>query len=465
MGVRGGRFARVIKGKSRYDVHLFGNFHSPKMIFHLGVTGMEKARVDDESGSAIDQLIDLLATRVAASTRSTRAGRVTYIIGNNGTGKSRVLGALAAWLGQVRPTRTVACIANSIHDRFKYGDSGRVRYLGARNQTNAVFLSGIDRQLSRLILRAMTIDPNLFLALREAVSMDLVFRIGKDFEAQVMRLLKEPSERSRGRRSKANIFKSLGGARPMGMLRRVARGSGRFEQLTQAQIRTFLQYIELGVDIQLDVVLPDKEAFNFGQLSTGEQNRILILAKVLSTMEQGAVFLIDEPEVSLHLHWQMKFHQTLMDLLSRLTRFHVVIATHAPIIISEAAKYDPLNEKNLVAILRHDVENGATLGEVANARGEVSLETRSFAEVASHDQLVLRYFQSAPYHTREISVEIADAVLGVAEGVKTPDDAAKLLHRLENTEGLSDEARNQIREALSFVHRDLANFFAQSAKA
>lgn len=422
---------------------------------------MARARVDNDAEGAMDQLIDLLEARVAASTRSTKAGRITYIIGNNGTGKSRALGALAARLAQSRPARTVACIANSIHDRFKYGDSGRVRYLGARNQTNAVFLSGIDRQLSRLILRAMTIDSQLFLALREAVSMGLVFRIGKDFEAQVMRLLKEPSEGSRRRRRKANAFRPLGGARPMGMLRRIAEGSGRFERLTEAQTRILLQYIELGIDIQLDVVLPNKERFSFGQLSTGEQNRILILAKVLSTMEQGAVFLIDEPEVSLHLHWQMRFHQTLMELLSTLTRFHVVIATHAPIIISEAAKYDPLSEKNLVAILRHDVENGSVLGDIAVGRGEVSLETRSFAEVASHDQLVLRYFQSAPYHSREISVEIADAVLGVAEGVREQDDAERLLYRLKSTEGLSDEAKTQIEEALSFVSRDLAKLVAQ----
>ena len=426
---------------------------------------MARAGAENARKTAAEQLVDLLVERVAASTRNPRAGRVTYIVGNNGTGKSRALGALADRLSAARPARTVACIANSIHDRFKYGDTGRVRYLGARNQTNAVFLSGIDRQLSRLLLRAMIIDPRLYSALRDTVSMDLAFNIGKDYRAQVKKLL-ERSERNTGRRSKATTFKALAAAQPLAILQRIAQGPGKFELLTKVQIRTLFQYLELGVDIQLDVVLRGKERLNFGQLSTGEQNRMLLLAKVLSTMEPGAVFLIDEPEVSLHLHWQMRFHETLMELLTKkLSRFHIVIATHAPVIISEAAKYDPASQKNLVAILRHDVKDGEVLGEISIGHSEVSLETRSFFEVASHDQLVLRYFQSAPYHAREISVEIADTVLGVAEGVKAPTEAEALLRRLMSTEGLSKEAITQIEDALSVVRRGLATLQSEKSAA
>jgi predicted ATPase len=404
--------------------------------------------------TASEQLVNLLAKRVAASTRSTREGKVTYIIGNNGTGKSRVLGALAERLGSARPARTVACIANSIHDRFKYGDSGRVRYLGARNQTNAVFLSAIDRQLSRLILQAMMIDRSLFNSLCKAVNLDLVFRIGPDFDSQVKKLLHVSSENSKGRRRKAHTFSNLGEAIPLAVLGRIANGPGRFERLTPVQIRRLSQYLELGVEIHLDVVLEDQTRVSFGQLSTGEQNRILVLAKVLSTMEEGAVFLIDEPEVSLHLHWQMRFHETLMNLLFGLKRFHVVVATHAPVVISEAAKHDPNNQHNLVAILRHDVEGGERAGDILPGRRQVTLETYSFADVASHDQLVLRYFQSAPYHAREISVEIADTVLRVAEGVKKSPEAVKLLQRLKGVEGLSAEALAQINEAIAIVDRD-----------
>lgn len=415
---------------------------------------MARAATQNQTPTASEQLVDLLERRIAASTRRSREGKVTYIIGNNGTGKSRVLGELAERLGAMRPARTVACIANSIHDRFKYGDSGRVRYLGARNQTNAVFLSAIDRQLSRLILQAMIIDHGLFKTLCRTVNLDLVFRIGEDFAAQVKKLLYVPPEKSKGRRRKAHVFSNLGAPRQLAVLSRIANGLGRFERLTSVQIRTLFQYLELGIEIHVEALLDEQNRLSFGQLSTGEQNRILVLAKVLSAMEEGAVFLIDEPEVSLHLHWQMRFHETLMNLLIGLKRFHVVVATHAPVVISEAAKCDPNNQSNLVAILRHVAEEGERAGSVATGRRQVTLETHSFAEVASHDQLVLRYFQSAPYHAREISVEIADTVLLVAEGVKKSHEAVKLLQRLKGVEGLSDVALEQIDEAIAIVNRD-----------
>jgi hypothetical protein len=266
--------------------------------------------------------------------------------------------------------------------------------------------------------------------------------------------LKEPPEPSKGRRRKATIFKALGYARNLTVLRRIAKGPSRFDRLTLLQLPMLLEYLKLGLDIHLDVVFEDQRQLEFGQLSTGEQNRILVLAKVLSVMEDGAVFLIDEPEVSLHLHWQMKFHETLMRLLTGLNRFHVVVATHAPVVISEAAKFDPNNQQNLVAILRHELSEGERAGDVAPGRGNVTLETHSFAEVASHDQLVLRYFQSAPYNAREISVEIADTVLRVAERVKETPDAVMLLEGLKDTLGLSSGAQRQIDEAISLVRRD-----------
>lgn len=403
--------------------------------------------------SATEQLLALLQQRIARSTRSSRAGKVTYIIGNNGTGKSRVLGALAERLSTTRPLRTVACIASSIHDRFTFGSSGQVRYLGVRNATNAVFLSAMARQLSRLILQAMAIDRERFNALREAVNMDLVFRLGNNVESNVKKIL-EGSDREKVN-SKAVHFKHLVTSRYASIIRRIASGSGQFERLTDLQIQTLLQYLELGIEIDLYVALDDGLLLNFVELSTGEQNRILVLAKVLSSMEEGAVFLIDEPEVSLHLHWQMSFHETLMKLLSKLARFHVVIATHAPVVISEAAKYDPLNKENLVAILRHEVGEDENPIAIKFGKGNVILETHSFADVASHDQLVLRYFQTSPYEARAISAEIADTVLSVAEGTKELSEAATILKRLKATQGLSEEALQQINQAISLIDRDL----------
>ncbi len=194
---------------------------------------------------------------------------------------------------------------------------------------------------------------------------------------------------------------------------------------------------------------------SFSDLSTGEQNRVLVFAKVLSVMEDRTVFLIDEPEVSLHLHWQMKFHESLMKLLERQKRFHAVIATHAPIVISEAAKCDQEKNHNMVAVLRHKVPIGQKEAELGPGIGEMTVDMHTFSEVQSHDQLVLRYFHTSPYEAREMSVEIADKVLGVAEKLETPGKAVASLQKLLDVVGIEEDAKNQIRAAIRLINKGI----------
>lgn len=400
----------------------------------------------DESSTFIKDLLK----RISASTSRVSEGRVTYLIGDNGTGKSRILATLAEQLGGARPARTVACISNSIYDRFKPRDIGRVRYLGARNAPNAVFHSAIDRLLSRIILQAMLLDRRLLTQLSDAIKMQFSFSLGEHLKDQVEKLIDLKTRRGQTRADLLN-------ARSLSMLERISKAGGRFESLTEPQIRVFLRYLELNIDFDLNVRVPDGRVLKFENLSTGEQNRTLLFAKILSAAEEGSVFLIDEPEISLHLHWQMGFHGTLMKLLSGLRRFHVIVATHAPIVISEAAKLDPENQRNSVAVLRRRTANSELLSEHSPGAAAVNYEFHTFADVASHEQLVLRYFRTAPYHAREVSIEIADTVLNVAERTTSVSRAKKLLLELRDAVGLSDEAIRQIDSALNLIERKLVH--------
>lgn len=406
-----------------------------------------------QKNHALNALVEELLRRIAASTKQVHEGKVTYVIGNNGTGKSRILSELAERLRDASKGMTVACIANSLHDRFTFGDHDRVVYLGARNAPNAVFQSASERQLSRFILQGMLVDRSLLKGLCDATNIELSFAI----ENGAIESLMHPGASKRDRErlfEKARELELLN-ARSLKMLQRIAEGTGRFEDLTTAQIPVLLRFLELSVKFDLLVTLRDGRTTSFSSLSTGEQNRMLLFAKVLSVMKEGTVFLIDEPEISLHLHWQMKFHETVMRLLSKLKRFHVVVATHAPIMISEAAKSDPDNKHNMVAVLRHVVSTGMQESDLGPGIGKMTCERHSFSSVASHDQLVLRYFHTAPYQAREVSVEIADTVLSVAEKTKKPREAISLLNDLLTVEGLSAQAKTQIEMAIDLVLKGL----------
>jgi predicted ATP-binding protein involved in virulence len=69
-------------------------------------------------------------------------------------------------------------------------------------------------------------------------------------------------------------------------------------------------------------------------LSSGEQHELALLYQLLFKLTAGSLILIDEPETSLHVAWQMQFLQDLQDVI-KLVDFDALIATHSPEIIND----------------------------------------------------------------------------------------------------------------------------------
>ncbi|MDX2031445.1 MAG: AAA family ATPase [Blastocatellia bacterium] len=70
------------------------------------------------------------------------------------------------------------------------------------------------------------------------------------------------------------------------------------------------------------------------QLSSGEQHELILLYELLFKATPDSLFLIDEPELSLHVGWQQQFLRDLQEI-TRISRIDVLIATHSPSIIHD----------------------------------------------------------------------------------------------------------------------------------
>jgi len=68
-------------------------------------------------------------------------------------------------------------------------------------------------------------------------------------------------------------------------------------------------------------------------LSSGEQHELVLLYELLFKTKQNALILIDEPELSLHVGWQVEFLSDLSRVI-KLSSFDVILATHSPQIIN-----------------------------------------------------------------------------------------------------------------------------------
>ena len=65
------------------------------------------------------------------------------------------------------------------------------------------------------------------------------------------------------------------------------------------------------------------------QLSSGEKHMVVQMFELLFRAKEGTLVMIDEPELSLHMMWQMNYLKNMEEIVA-LRGFQCVIATHQP---------------------------------------------------------------------------------------------------------------------------------------
>lgn len=76
-----------------------------------------------------------------------------------------------------------------------------------------------------------------------------------------------------------------------------------------------------------------KEQLKLNKLSSGEKQEIVLFYELIFESDKNICLLIDEPEISLHIEWQLKFMDDLLKIADK-KKFKVIVATHSPQIIN-----------------------------------------------------------------------------------------------------------------------------------
>ncbi len=87
---------------------------------------------------------------------------------------------------------------------------------------------------------------------------------------------------------------------------------------------------EKGISARMD----DGQEIPLTDLSSGEQHELVLLYELLFGVRDDALILIDEPELSLHVGWQVKFIPDL-ERIQKLRSLQIIMATHSPQIIND----------------------------------------------------------------------------------------------------------------------------------
>ena len=72
-----------------------------------------------------------------------------------------------------------------------------------------------------------------------------------------------------------------------------------------------------------------KDSLSLEGLSSGEKHEFVMFYKLIFDTPENALVLIDEPEISLHVLWQLEFMSDLTSIQSA-NKFQSIIATHSP---------------------------------------------------------------------------------------------------------------------------------------
>jgi len=230
-----------------------------------------------------------------------------YIIGNNGAGKTRLLCDLIERVRDMN-RRTVG-ISTGVHDRFPFGRSdqiGHFEYQGARSTAETISPSKLRKTVTARAAQVLG-DQRMLEALKECQQC-----LG--FATRFYFMLK-PEMALHNHPRDIRLIKMSDNA-------------------ADNQVPEPLSHYEFGV------VRPGNEEHkerivSYSSLSSGEQNINQLLLSIITTAEPGTVFLVDEPEISLHLKWQQTLPR-VFHLLSRRFGCSFVVATHAPTLISNA---------------------------------------------------------------------------------------------------------------------------------
>ncbi|WP_186371977.1 AAA family ATPase [Yersinia alsatica] len=95
-----------------------------------------------------------------------------------------------------------------------------------------------------------------------------------------------------------------------------------FKNIKISQERGFYFVSDFGDEIELE------------NLSSGEQNQIVLFYDMIFNTKENSIVLIDEPEISLHVAWQKEFLDGLHKILKVNHIEKVIIATHSPQVIN-----------------------------------------------------------------------------------------------------------------------------------
>ena len=98
---------------------------------------------------------------------------------------------------------------------------------------------------------------------------------------------------------------------------------------------TYLHQLDLISYPEIVVVAENESDYFLAESSSGEYHFISTIVGLLAKITENSLILIDEPEISLHPNWQMKYVAFLNKVFKKYNSAHFIICSHSHFLVSD----------------------------------------------------------------------------------------------------------------------------------
>ncbi|BFU78775.1 hypothetical protein ALC152_19900 [Arcobacter sp. 15-2] len=274
-------------------------------------------------------------------------------------------------LEDVEIPQSILALSFLPEDKFTFqsqddNENSTYKYLGIRNTGNAVFSGAVNKKINTLLFQNLSdkifcqkiVDTFDLLGYKPKMEMKFEYKLKrlvmqsitkKTIDSKINKLKETKFNNTRlldiTEDDKDNIVTYV---KKIKKIRGIESKSKVFSKFTidfTNSIEIYEEYKIVRNMVLLELLSPPvfqleqkSNQLGFESLSSGEKNLLFITLNILANAKNNSLILIDEPEVSLHPNWQIKYNVHIKKILSGFNNIHVIIATHSHFIVSGLEK-------------------------------------------------------------------------------------------------------------------------------
>lgn len=186
------------------------------------------------------------------------------------------------------------------------------------------------------------------------------------------------------------------------------------------------------------ILSKNENLLNLQQASSGEFHYFTSILGLLTNITENSLVLIDEPEISFHPNWQLKYIYYLKQIFKNYKTCHFILATHSHFMISDL---EPENS-NVLRLVRNP-ENKLLVDSIKESTYGMSAE-----------EILYRVFELRTYRNYFFEIELRELLHLLSNKEKDPKRITNLISNLRKVEFDKNDPLTQIlKEADEYLKR------------